>query len=1089
MFSILMRLIGRLSVGRKLVLIYALDLSAVLFVSTILINEKFIAIDFARKEIVGNQYIGEVRDVLLTSNLSTESTRTLKATTSKLENAESNFGSGMDSKQLSHELLVQISKADNGSRQDVIKAGEALITRIGNQSNLILDPDLDSYYTMSLIVLRFPELLEVIQLIYDKAQDRANISRQDLDRVQTEYLLLEGRYDSIVKGITADFAEGIAAGRPEFKSSMGNWRDRLLVSVNAYRDSSRRLVIDNERGAGSPDLIATKTMLMNDVSIVWTATGHELERLLTDRISGLFQRMWLHLGTAGLLLALILSVVFFVARQIALPLRQLADLTDKVSATANYALRATWQSGDELGRLVKGFNSMLEQLNESRLIAQEMAASRRAADAQRVLVEAIPMPLLVTGIPKHEVLHTNAEAHGWLESQASDPWIRGLSPLARARFFQQLSDQGEVHEFEALWQGPKGQTWALISASRLQFQGQDALLTTFTPINSQKMMEENLALWGKVFEASSESIMITDASERVVNVNPAFCRNTRYEFSEIVGQLPNLLRSERHPEGFISEVWRQAGWHGSWQGELWITRKSGDVIPLWAVVNAVRDSQRFITHYIFVALDISDQKANEQRISHLAHHDVLTDLPNRSLCIERLRMALQQGERLRYKVGVLFMDLDRFKNINDSLGHHVGDILLRSVARRLSAAVRPGDTVSRLGGDEFVIILNGVVDIDEITQIVNSRLIPLVRQAHDIDGVELQVSCSVGIAVYPDDGTEIDTLMRNADAAMYQAKSLGRNNAQFFTADMDFRVRERMKIEKDLRFAIERGELQLYYQPRVDCTTGKLLGAEALVRWRHPEQGLVLPARFIPIAEECGLIVPMGAWIFDDACRQQASWRDQGLGDISISVNLSVAQMHDPDLISTLRTSLANWNNTPDKIELELTETLLMENVDCMIDLLVEIKDLGLSLSIDDFGTGYSSLNYLHRFPIDKLKIDQSFVRDMLDDPKDLLITRAIIGLGHTLNLKVVAEGVENKEEAHMLSAAGCDELQGYLFSPPLPPAEFVAWAKANDGGIKRQGRGVGNLPEWKASNVAYKRLKKGRLASANAHRKTHAIG
>jgi diguanylate cyclase (GGDEF)-like protein len=487
-----------------------------------------------------------------------------------------------------------------------------------------------------------------------------------------------------------------------------------------------------------------------------------------------------------------------------------------------------------------------------------------------------------------------------------------------------------------------------------------------------------------------------------------------------------------------------AGLRGSWQGELWLRRKTGEIFPMWAVINAVREDNDQITHFIAVAHDISERKASEQRISHLAHHDVLTDLPNRTLCVERLRMALQQAERQKHRIGVLFIDLDRFKNINDSLGHHIGDSLLRSVSRSLLAAVRVGDTVSRFGGDEFVVILNGVSDVDEIRQIVDHRLMSLMQRPHEVEGVELHTSCSVGIAVYPEDGTEIDTLMRNADTAMYQAKSLGRNKAQFFTAEMDSCARERLNIENDLRHALERNELRLFYQPRVDCRSGSLLGVEALVRWQHPEQGLILPGRFIDVAEESSLIVPIGAWILDEACRQQAAWREQGIGDIAISVNLSAVQLRDPNLLSTLTLALQTWRINPQKIELELTESLLMEQVDSTINLFHQLKALGVLLSIDDFGTGYSSLSYLHRFPIDKLKIDQSFVRDMLDDAGDLAITRAIIGLGHTLGLKVVAEGVENIEEARMLAAAGCDELQGYFFSRPLPQGEFVHWQAAN---------------------------------------------
>ena len=1036
MFSVLMRLIGRLSVSRKLILIYALDLTAVIFVSGILINEKFIAIDFARKEIVGNRYISVVRDALFSPTGG-------QYRGIELQKAEDSYGKNMDSRELYDSFVAQLGKQSELLSPQAILAGRALIIRIGNQSNLILDPDLDSYYTMSLVVLRFPELLELIELIRAKAERQIQAPFSDRDRLQTEYLILEGRLDAIIKGIATDFTEAISAARPQFKRELSATRDKLLASIDAYRECAHKALWEGEEKSSFSSVNAAAAVLRTDLENSWIASGNTLQRLLDLRLEELFHRMWMHLGTAAALLLLILSVVYFVARQIALPIRRLAGVTDEVRATGNYQLRASWDSGDELGRLVTGFNGMLEQLNHSRLIEQEMASSERAAIAQRELLEAIPIPLVVTAIPRHEVLHSNVPAQHWLEGCTTDPWLSGLSAASRARFFQQLADQGYVEEFEVLWQGAKSQNWALLSARRLLYQDQDAVLTTFTPINSLKTMEQRLLLWAKVFEASSENIMITDPERQIITVNRAFSRSTGYRFEEIMGLTPDILKSDRHPENYFDDIWQIAVARGSWQGELWLRRNTGEVFPLWTVINAVRSSQDQITHFIVVAHDISERKANEQRISHLAHHDVLTDLPNRSLCVERLRMALQQAERQKHRVGVLFIDLDRFKNINDSLGHHIGDSLLRSVSHSLLSSVRVGDTVSRFGGDEFVVILNGVSDTDEIMQIVDHRLIPLIRQPHEIEGTELHISCSVGIAVYPEHGTDIDTLMRNADVAMYQAKFTGRNNAQFFSMEMDSRARERLDIENDLRHAVERGELRLYYQPRVECRSGKLLGAEALVRWQHPKLGLVLPGRFITIAEESGLIVPLGAWIIDEACRQQAQWCEQGLGDISLSVNLSPAQLRDPDLLATLKTALRVRNNNPHKIELELTESLLMENVDSNIALFHALKGLGVLLSIDDFGTGYSSLSYLNRFPIDKLKIDQSFVRDMLDDTSDLAITRAIIGLGHTLGLKVVAEGVERVEEKQMLAAAGCDELQGYLFSRPLPADEFVVWMAA----------------------------------------------
>ena len=1047
MRHLLLSFIARLSVARKLILIYALDLSAVIFVSTILINEKFIAIDFARKEIVGNEYIGALR----AATLGALADGGPHGAADAVLEAEARHGSArgdLGSSELAQALADKLRRLETAGARTaadehaVASAVQALITRIGNQSNLILDPDLDSYYTMSLVVLRFPELFDLIGRIRDQAQTAAAAAPGRRVHEQSAYLILEGRLDAVVSGIESDYVEAMAAGTADLAAALQPTRHRLLAAVDAFRASARRLAIDQDGSRHGADHDGLALATWRQLDAAWASAGSALGGLLQRRIDGLFQRMWLHLGTAAALLLLLLSVVYFVARQIALPIRRLADVADGVRRSGDYTLRANWRSADEIGRLINAFNDMLDQLDRSRRLEQELAAQARAAEAQRQLLDAVPIPLLVTATPQHEVLHTNAQANAWLDGRRSDPWASGLLAEARVRFFQMLADSGAVDEFEVLWHGTTRREWALISARRLRYQDRDAVLTAFTPIGRIKQMEERLELWARVFEASSESILITDATRTILTANPAFSRSTGYECLEVVDDTPEFLRSDRHADGFYEEVWQAASARGHWQGEMWIRRRTGEALPVWAALNAVRDEAGRITHYIATWFDISARKADEQRISHLAQHDVLTDLPNRALCVERLRVALQQADRNKRRVAVLFIDLDRFKNINDSLGHHIGDAVLRSVSSQLQRGVRSGDTVSRMGGDEFVVVLNGVTDIEEIRQIVECRLIRLIRQPHNVGGAELHVSCSIGIAVYPEDGVEIETLMRNADAAMYQAKQQGRNNAQFFTLEMDRRARERMQIENDLRVAIERRQLRVYYQPRVECRSGRLLGAEALVRWRHPEHGLITPARFIPVAEDSGLIIPIGAWVLAEACRQQALWRATG-DEVAISVNLSAAQLHDPDLLATLQRAIAEHGVNPAMIELELTESLLMEDVTLTIDLLQAIKALGISLSVDDFGTGYSSLNYLHRFPIDKLKIDQSFVRNMLDDPNDLAITKAVIGLGHTLGLRVVAEGVEQSEEMHVLAAAGCDELQGYLFGKPMPADDFALWRQS----------------------------------------------
>jgi diguanylate cyclase (GGDEF)-like protein/PAS domain S-box-containing protein len=1047
MVHFITRRLSRLSVGRKLLVIYLLDLSAVIFISGILINEKFIAIDFGRKEMAGAAYIDRMRETLLAAAGWQGAS---PAPPQALARLEQQYGDGMQSAALSRQFgdalasAAQASRAERGAATRMaLEQGRALVTRIGNQSNLILDPDLDSYYTMSLVLLRFPELLE---LGSDMAARLHAPGARGLaaTEARTQYFILEGRIDAIAASIKSDYAEAFAAAKGPLQARLELSRARLLASIDAFRRASRNVLESsdasdnsgNSRGLAAFD--AAQQALFGELNGAWSGATGELDAMLSSREHGFFARMWMHLGTALFLLLMILTAVFYVARQISLPLRRLSGVVDTVRRTGDHSLRAHWDSADEIGVLVLGFNDMLAQLDRERQAQQELAASARAAEAQRDLVAAIPIPLMVTAIPNHEVLNANPSAQAWLGGGTRDPWALGVAPGVRSRFFQQLADRGAVDEFEVRWLGGAEPSWAVLSARRLVYQGQDALLTAFTPINHLKLMEQRLMLWAKVFEASSEGILIIDGEHRILTVNRALCRLTGHELGDLVGEPPERLMTDDTMH--FADLWPVLDQRGTWQGEVSVRRRNGDSYPAWLVASVVRDGPERISHYIFTSIDVSDRKRSEARIRFLAHHDVLTELPNRSLCIERLGLALQQAQRKGQRVGVLFIDLDRFKNINDSLGHHVGDALLRSVATRMSQAVRPGDTVSRLGGDEFVVVLNNVADGQEILSLVERRLIALIRQPHDIDGAEIHVSCSVGIAVYPDDAQDIDALMRHADVAMYQSKASGRDTARFFTPEMNERAQQRLLLESSLRHAIERHELSLHYQPRIDAHGGELICVEALLRWQSAELGQVPPAEFIPIAEESGQIVAIGAWVIEQACAQHAAWRREGLGAIRVSINMSALQLRDGDLVAVLRNALEFHGVPPADIEIELTESTLMDAAEQSLVQLHALKSLGVMLSIDDFGTGYSSLNYLNRFPIDKLKIDRSFVHKMLGDPTDMAIARAIIGLGHTLGLRVVAEGVERREEADTLRAARCDELQGFLIARPMPASRLAAW-------------------------------------------------
>ena len=1044
------RMIGKLTVGRKLALIYLLDLSAVIFISGILINEKYIAIDFSRKEMAGNAYIAAIREALLPL---TRSTAQADAQAAAIEQAERQFGAGMRSAQLSGQFATLLRQAgispaapDDGiAPSPAFVAGRALLTRVGNQSNLILDPDLDSYYTMSLVILRFPELLEVINSTHALALQLATAEGAQRQRLQTQFLILEGRMDATMGGIGSDYTEAFAASTPLLRRHLDGSRAALQQAVAQFRASSQALAGTPAHADGNAALLRHDAAAVAALQRAWRAAEHELHRLIQLRVDGFFTRMWLHLGTAVLLLVMILGLVFFVARQIALPIRRLARVAQEVRETGDHSLRAVWDSEDETGRLVSAFNTMLQQLDFQRMAQQDLVARASAADAQRQLVDAIPIPLMVTSIPHHQVLHANQAAHAWQGGLELDPWVGGMHPQARSRFFQRLSDLGAVDEFEVCWSGGGTPTWALISARLIDYQGQRAVLSTFTPINKMKLMESRLELWAKVFEASAESLIVMDADMRIITVNQAFRRHSLYDMVELIGKRPAFLLAPDNPPEQLDSLRQTLARRGYWQGEISVQRKSLESYPAWLVMNAVRDLDGVTTHFIASSLDISERKASERQIEHMAHHDALTGLANRHVSKLRLAAAIAQARRSGEKVGVLFVDLDRFKHVNDALGHHVGDALLQSVSKRLLQLVREGDTVSRLGGDEFVVILNGVGDAAAIAALLDTRLIPAMREPHQVEGNALYVSCSVGVAIYPDHGDDMDTLMRHADAAMYQAKSGGRDHARMFTPQMQEQQLQQLHLESDLRHAIERQELVLYYQPRVDAQSSRVNGVESLIRWQHPQHGLIAPDSFIPAAEESGLIVSIGAWVIREACRQQLAWREAGAGDIAVSINLSAIQLKSGTLVATLRDVLREFPVTPGQIEFELTESILMDNVDDTIATLHAIKALGFALSIDDFGTGYSSLNYLCRFPLDKLKIDMSFVQDIHGSPQNLAVTKTIIGLGHTLGLTVTAEGVESAADADVLRHAGCDELQGYYFARPMPQAHFMAWLAHSD--------------------------------------------
>jgi len=562
------------------------------------------------------------------------------------------------------------------------------------------------------------------------------------------------------------------------------------------------------------------------------------------------------------------------------------------------------------------------------------------------------------------------------------------------------------------------------------------MLTIARDITDRRLMQEKLQQAATVFESTAEGVMITDTQQRISAVNRAFSEITGYSEREALGHTPRLLASGLHDSAFYAAMWHQLTLEGHWQGEISNRRKNGELYPNWLTINAVRNRENQITHFVAVFADISSLKHAQARLDYQAHHDPLTGLPNRTLFESRLLSALNSQQDNGSQGAVLFLDLDRFKHINDSLGHPVGDLLLKGIAVRLKEQLRDIDTVARLGGDEFIILLPGLhqaSDADHIaTKLLNCFTAPFQAGEH-----EFFISASIGTSLYPKDGCDVATLIKNADAAMYRSKAKGRNRVERYTRDLTAQASERVALEHELRRAIERNELSLYFQPKISLSNHELVGAEALIRWHHPTFGDVPPEHFIPLAEENGMILLIGDWVLEQACLQLNNWNRRFEDFGPLSVNLAGAQLRQPNLLGRIEQLLRDYDLQPGMLQLEITENFIMSQAEEALEVLHQLKRLGVQLAIDDFGTGYSSLSYLKRLPLDFLKIDQSFVRGLPDDPHDVAIVRAIIALGRSMQFTVIAEGVENQEQQTFLTLEGCEQIQGYIVSLPLEAEEF----------------------------------------------------
>lgn len=597
---------------------------------------------------------------------------------------------------------------------------------------------------------------------------------------------------------------------------------------------------------------------------------------------------------------------------------------------------------------------------------------------------------------------------------------------------------GTAQVFEWLHRNAEGKQIACeIRLALLPATGNSLLRASVTDISERKQAQAQMGKLSRALERAGDAVVITNRFGIIEYVNPAFEAMSGFTSQEAVGKNNNIVMSGKHDTHFYKKMWEILLSGEDYRDILINRKKDGTVYYEEKTISPLCDAAGKITHFVATGKDITERMQTQEQLYYLAHHDALTKLPNRAMFVERLTQALLHAQRHGRALAVMFLDMDRFKLINDSLGHDIGDLLLQEFGQRLVDCVRSSDTVARLGGDEFTMLLEDMSDPQDASTVAD-KVINTLKTPFNLNGHEFFMTTSMGISVYPGDGDDARSMLKNADTAMYRAKEHGRNNYQFYSADMSAIAVERLAMESQLRRALEKNEFVLYYQPKLNYRTGRITGAEALLRWVHPERGMVSPVDFIPLLEETGLIIPVGEWVLKTACAHFKAWQREGLPDIRLSVNVSARQLAQTDLVETARAVVAEYELAHGDLEFEITESIIMNNADATIEVLNHISDLGVVFSVDDFGTGYSSLAYLKRFPIQTIKIDRAFVNDITTDSDDESIVKAIISIAKSLKLEVIAEGVETEAQALFLEGYGCYYMQGFLFSKPLPAGEFT---------------------------------------------------
>jgi|SaaInlLV_10m_DNA_4_1040232.scaffolds.fasta_scaffold00441_2 diguanylate cyclase (GGDEF)-like protein/PAS domain S-box-containing protein len=795
------------------------------------------------------------------------------------------------------------------------------------------------------------------------------------------------------------------------------------------------------------------------------AMGNLYERSLIILFSGLLKNL--------ILGAVLASVFYFVlTKPIVKMVQEIKETSPTKKKIPEFAI-PTELACNEVGALLITFNKLVLRINDMHLHLEKFqkelqstnnqleervnTRTQELLDSNRLLLESeAKWRTLSENSPNHIMLldldyriqHINYTVQNLTKGQvigkSSFAFLPADSQQVAIDCFKRVIQSGEKDGFETSYSPTNDETQYFdvqISAIKGDSGKITGLISTSSNITERKKSEQEIRLLSKAVEQSPVSIVIADADAKIEYVNPTFEKISGYSLEEVIGKNPRILKSGKTPRDLYKNLWQAITQGKTWDCEFQNRKKNGEIFWERAHFSPVKNREGIISHYLAIKEDITDRKIKEEKILHQAHFDALTDLPNRFLSLDRLAQLLIEAKRNKNQVAVLFIDLDDFKKVNDSLGHDVGDNLLIKTADRLSSVIRSGDTVGRLGGDEFIVLLSGLDEASD-AQSIAENLLAKFKEPFCIDKRELMITASIGISIFPGDGKDASELLRNADSAMYYSKELGRNAYSYFTDAMNQNISRRLSLEEQLHGALERNEFSVFYQPKIDIDTSQIMGAEALLRWSNPVLGKIPPDEFIPIAEKSGLIVSLGEYVLKEALEKTVQWQKKYYPEFQIAVNVSPRQFRDLEFVSFIATAINDSGIRGDHLELEITEGVLMSGHSYIDDALDEINNLHISIAMDDFGTGYSSLSYLRSYPFNVLKIDRSFVNDITVDIADRELTNAAIAMAHGLNLKVVAEGVETEEQLALLQKLNCDYGQGYLFSKPISAEKFTELLK-----------------------------------------------